>query len=147
MSARLANLEANLALFDALPEAARAELKVDLLAIANQALALQQAAAPVRTGALKAALTISEEIDRLRVRVGFPTFKGSRHDLFYAIIQEYGRKAGAKLATVRGATRLVKWGATIGRLFVHQESRIDQLVDALTARFWDNALGRAGAAT
>jgi hypothetical protein len=103
MSPRLsAALVANVTFFNALPQAAREQVRETLGEIARDILTAQQAAAPVYAGKarkgvtpglLKQSLTIAEAFEHLRVRVGYPDLKGRKSKLFYAVIQEYGRQA------------------------------------------------------
>jgi hypothetical protein len=157
-------LNSAFSLFTALPEAAREQAGEALREIGKEALELQEALVPKRTGFLAQGLTVSEAIEYLRVRVGFPSLKGGRNDRFYAIVMEYGRKAQtvtvkrSTIASPRSAVArkrlragqalrkpyLLHVTALPARPFVHVEDRIDQLADRLTDRFWDQALARAG---
>ncbi len=161
---RLANIEADYALFASLPETAQEELKVTLDEIAKEVLVIQEATVPVLTGQLKAALTIEEQLERLRVRIGLPQLKG-RSKLFYAVVVEKGRTAGSKwvqrrrrvsgkLRLQRGRKRLedvqaayvARWTALAPRPFVHIESRVDDAVNAKIYGFWDRVFNRSAAA-
>jgi hypothetical protein len=157
-------LNSAFSLFTALPEAAREQAADALRDIGQEALELQEALVPKRTGFLGQGLTVAEAVNYLRVRVGFPSLKGGRNDRFYAIVMEYGRKAqtvtvrrstiaSPKTATARKRLRagqtlrkpyLLSVTALPARPFVHVEDRIDQLADRLTEKFWDQALARAG---
>lgn len=162
MSSRLANLEANYALFVSLGEAARKELAAALDKIGGAVLAAQREAAPVRTGKLRDALSIAEAVELLRVRIGYPDLKRGRDPRFYAVFQEFGVAAGAKMVTrvdKRGG-RTVKvgrykayarltypltWPNKPARPFVRIGDRVDGLIDASIAGFWDTVLNRVGA--
>ncbi len=157
-------LNSAFALFTALPEAAREELSETLQEIGKEALELQEALAPKKTGFLAQGLTVAEAVQQLRVRVGFPALGGSRNKRFYAIVMEYGRKAqtvsvvrstkaSLRSAVARKALRagkalrnsyLLHVTALPARPFVHVEDRIDQLADRIADTFWANALVRAG---
>lgn len=101
MSSRIDGLGTTYALFAALGDAARTELKGELLGIARDVLAEQQKLVPVYDGKprknvvpgkLKAALTVEEAIAALRVRIGYPQLRKGRTGLFYALIMEKGRR-------------------------------------------------------
>lgn len=162
MSSRLANLEANYAIFASLGEAARKELAVALDKIGGAILAAQRSAAPVRTGRLRDALTIAEAVELLRVRVGYPDLKKGRDPRFYAVFQEFGVDAGAKMVTRldKRAGRTVKvgryrayprltyllhWKARPERPFVRIGDQVDGIIDASVAGFWDAVLNKVGA--
>jgi hypothetical protein len=150
-------LAEGIALLDALEPEARAQLELDLEWLADETLAIQQSLSPFRTGNLYRNLTKDLALEQLRIAVGYPQLKGGRSPLFYAIVAEFGRRAGQKLVTVRrrgarnkkkpGATftRLQRWTALAGRHFVHVEDRIATLADNLLDHFWDDVLARAGA--
>ncbi len=98
---RWRGLSATEARFAALDSVGREELKESLRQAAKEVLPLQQEGAPVyagksrkdvEPGLLKQGLKIEEQMDRLRVRVGFPQIRGKRSKLWYAIIMEKGRK-------------------------------------------------------
>lgn len=167
----LTGLEAQFAVFAALPEAARDDLASVLSEIGKKVLAVQQASAPEKTGKLKAALTIQEAVERLRVRIGYPKLRKGRNGLFYAIIQEYGRKAqdvfvrrlskparaewksrirsGAASSRIKPADLargyIMRVRAMPGKKFVHVEDRVDGFVNDAIAGFWDRVLQKAGA--
>lgn len=172
MSSRLDGLEANYALFASLPDIARDELATAFDAIGSEALGIQQQLAPVYDGEarkgvvpgqLKAALTISQAIGVLRLRVGLPQLR-SRSKIFYAVIMEYGRRAQqvtvrrlkqggrqawrklvreglasarARPAALTGQPYTMQIPALPPRPFVHVDSRLDALVDRYMARFQD----------
>ncbi|HWU03169.1 MAG TPA: HK97 gp10 family phage protein [Novosphingobium sp.] len=159
---RVANLEANIAFWASIEPAARKQLAEDLGQIGLDILEAQQAAAPVRTGRLRDALTVAQALNNLRVRVGYPDMK-RKDDRFYAIMQEYGVKAGEKMVQrrkrVKGRLRLqrgkkrtedvvstyrLRWPARPARPFVHLESRFDQVLQGVQDRFWDSVLAKAG---
>lgn len=150
----------NQALFAALPAAAREEVGKLLGDLSRDILELQKRLVPVYTGErrkgkepgrLKAALTIAEAINALRVRIGLPTEKLSRRSrLFYAVIQHYGRKAQTVTVT-RGRTKKglapyqMRVPAMAGIPFVHVEGSIDALIEGRLAGFWDRVQTKAGA--
>lgn len=165
-SDRIQGLAENYALFVTLSDAAHDVLAEELQAIGEQAVAAQQAAAPVLTGKLRAAVTVAEALGMLRVRAGYPNLKSGRDPLFYAVFQEYGVEAGQKWVKRlnKRAGRTVKvgrykkypveyyvmnWKSRPGRHFIHIEDRIADVVDTGLARFWDivldRAIGQAGA--
>lgn len=98
-------------LLGAVPEAARAELGVELAILGREALAMQRAATPVDTGALRDGLSIQLSIERLKVRIGLIGLRGGRNrgralvrsggrafktnqgDLFYGVVVNFGRHA------------------------------------------------------
>jgi hypothetical protein len=168
--------------FLALGTAAQAELKTTLEKVGAGVLALQQGLAPVLTGRLRTALTVNEEVERLRVRVGIfgklaqskstvrkyrkagrdPAGAANHGSLFYAIIQESGRRAQTVTVT-RGTTAspgssasrrkhnqtlrkpfTMRVPAMAGRHFIHVEDRIGAVAERYLARFWDETLKRAG---
>ena len=158
-------------LFDALPAAAQDELSVRLGKIGAGVLALQQALAPVRTGKTRRSLTVKEELEKLRVKIGI--FSGADlgtskrkglSGLFYARIQNYGRRAqtvwvtrgtlaSPKSATTRRKHNLgglrkpyaLRVRAMPGRHFVDVQDRIGDVADRYLARFWDDVKAKAGA--
>lgn len=159
---RIENLEANFAFWASIEPEARRQLAADLGEIGMEALAAQQQAAPFDTGRLRNALTVAQAIDNLRVRVGYPDLK-KKDDRFYAIMQEYGVKAGEKLVQrrkrVNGKLRLqrrrkraedivatyrLRWPARPARPFVHLEARFEQILNAVQDRFWDKVLNKIG---
>lgn len=159
---RLDGLEANFAVFTALDQSARTEMAKTLEKIGQTVLAAQRAAAPVRTGRLRDALTVAEAVGVLRVRIGYPNMKSGRDPLFYAIFQEFGVKAGQRVVTRlnkrQGRTvevgkykrypRLtypLSWHARAPRPFVLIEDRLDGLINAAISGFWEGVLSRAGA--
>lgn len=160
MSGRVENLQSALALLASIEPAARQQLAEELGELGEKALALQMAAAPFRTGRLRNALTIAQALNGMRVRVGYPDLKGGRDPRFYAIMQEYGVKAGEKRVTrrivrpgmagkrgrkaVAGRTKPYEmhWAARAAHPFVHQESQFDQLLADVQERFWARALAR-----
>jgi hypothetical protein len=167
----LTGLEAQFSVFASLPEAARDDLASVLGEIGKRVLAVQQAGAPEKTGKLKAALTIQEAVARLRVRIGYPKLTKGRNGLFYAIIQEYGRRAqevfvrrlskparaewrsrirlGAASSRMKPADLargyIMRVRAMTGKRFVHVEDRVDGIVDDAITGFWDRVLQKAGA--
>ncbi|NKI99591.1 hypothetical protein [Novosphingobium sp. SG707] len=156
MTQPVENLSATLAFLASVEPAARKRLAEELGDLGEQALAVQMAAAPVRTGRLRDALTVAQAISGLRVRVGYPDLKSGRDPRFYAIMQEGGVKAGEKTVTRlnrrKGRTKVfprttyvMRWKARAGRHFVHQESRFDQLLIAVQDRFWSEVLNDTGA--
>lgn len=164
MSERIRGLEAAYALFNALPQAAQAELATTLGTIADEALEIQESLVPVRTGDLKAALTIDKALEALRVRVGL-LGKG-RSKVFYGRIVEFGRRAQTvrvirgTIASVRSYVSkrrraraqklrkayLLRVPAMAARPFVHIESRIDAVAARYMADFWDRTLNRSAGA-
>ena len=160
MARGLGNLEANFALFERLPDAAREQLREDLTAIGQFALKLQQSLVARRTGALASTLDIQVALGVLRVRAGIlkVTVRGkaakkitSANDTFYGIIVEYGRAAGTKVVRRRNKSGTysdmrARWTALRARPFVHVEGSIEGQVDALRERFWTSALAKAGVA-
>ncbi|NOW44101.1 hypothetical protein FHW96_000228 [Novosphingobium sp. SG751A] len=162
MTQTVENLSATLSFLASVEPAARRRLAQELGDLGEQALAVQMAAAPVRTGRLRDALTVAQAISGLRVRVGYPDLKSGRDPRFYAIMQEGGVKAGEKTVTrlnkrkgrtvQKGrvkvyprSTYIMHWRAREGRHFVHQESRFDQLLIAVQDRFWAETLNDVGA--
>jgi hypothetical protein len=162
MTGSVENLSASLALLASIEPAARRRLAQELGDLGEQVLAAQMAAAPVKTGRLRDALTVAQAISGLRVRVGYPDLKKGRDPRFYAIMQEYGVKAGEKTVTrlnkrkgrtvQKGRTKVfprttytLHWRARAAHPFVHQESRFDQLLIAVQDRFWAEALNDVGA--
>lgn len=160
MARGLGNLEANFALFERLPDAAREQLREDLTAIGQFALKLQESLVARRTGRLASTLDIQVALGVLRVRVGMlrATINGKATkqtsgsiDQFYGFIVEGGRKAGAQ--TVMRRTKSGKlmpmnavWTALRARHFVHVEYGIEGQVDALRERFWGTVLAKVDAA-
>jgi hypothetical protein len=155
------NLQTELGFLASIEPAARQELAEELGELGGQALAIQQAAAPYRTGRLRNALTVAQAINGMRVQVGYPDLKGGRDPRFYAIFQESGVAAGQKMVTrlnrrngrtvQKGkvkvyprTTYLLKWKAREAHPFVHIEPRIEALLAAVQERFWDRALARVG---
>jgi hypothetical protein len=144
-----------------LPDAVRAELGELLGEIGSQALALQLALVPTRTGALARALDLSVAVDVLRLRVGLTDLK-SRRDLWYAILVEYGRKAGAKIITRRARgvvsngrrrkssvgsyTMMARWTALPAKPFVHIDTQLENIARPMMDGFWANVKSRAGVA-
>ena len=162
MSESIENLSATLSFLASIEPAARKKLAEELGDLGVQALAVQMAAAPVKTGRLRDALTVAQAISGLRVRVGYPDLKAGRDPRFYAIMQEYGVKAGEKQVTrlnkrkgrtvQKGRTKvyprstyIMRWRARAAHPFVHQESRFDQLLIDVQERFWAEALHDVGA--
>lgn len=165
MSERVQNLEATFALLESLPDAAREELGELLREIGWAVHAFQAAQAPVDTGYLKQGLTVAVELEKLRLRAGYPTLGKSRSSRFYAIVQEYGRRAGSKQVQrrrrVNGKLRLqsrrkraedisstytARWTALAPRPFVHVEDRVEGIINGMTENFWNNVRARAGEA-
>lgn len=126
MSKAIEGLEEAQAMFAALPRAARQEVEHTIDSLASKALAMQQSAVPVATGALKQGLSIRHELDQLRARVGLigrpasskstkqrlareraagkPAREAVNLDgLFYGRIVEYGRRA-QHVRVIRGTT-------------------------------------------
>jgi hypothetical protein len=161
MTTKLEGLDETTAIFDALPQAVQDELILILAAIGRDALAIQRRLVPTKTGALQSALNFTASLEMLRLRVGLTDLK-RRRDLWYAIIMEYGRHAGAKVvqrrprgtaqvgkrrSKVQAAARYLlraKWKALPARPFVHIDNIIDPLADAALADFWDHVKDRAG---
>lgn len=160
MARGLGNLEVNYALFERLSEAAREQMGKDLTAIGQEALKLQEALVPRKSGALASTLSIQLALGVLRVRAGMlnVTVRGkavkkasSANDTFYGVIVEYGRSAGEKVVRRRNpsgtySTMRARWTALRARPFVHVESSIEGRVDALRETFWNDTLAKAGAA-
>ncbi|WCT78881.1 hypothetical protein [Novosphingobium humi] len=161
-NSNVANLEANLAFWASIEPEARKQLATELGEIGLEILAAQQQAAPFETGLLRNALTVAQAIDGLRVRVGYPDLK-KKDPRFYAIMQEYGVKAGEKLVQrrrrVKGKLRLlrgrkrvedivwsdtIEWKARPARPFVHLEERFEQVLNGVQDRFWDAVLRNTG---
>jgi hypothetical protein len=151
------NLQTEIAFLAAIPAAVRKEGAEELGELGAQALGMQQAAAPFRTGRLRNALTVAQAINGMRMRVGYPDLKGGRDPRFYAIWQETQVTAGQKMVTrlnrrhgrtvQKGRTKvfprttyLMKWKARQGRHFVHLEPQMDALIAAAQERFWDRVL-------
>lgn len=118
MSSRLDGISATQALFAALSNEARTELKEELVGIADEVLALQQKFVPVYSGKprkrviagkLKAALTIEQAIAELRVKIGYPRLGRGKSSLFYALIMEKGRKGGTVTAQRLGKAGRSEW--------------------------------------
>lgn len=159
MARGLGNLEVNYALFERLPEAAREVMRKDLTDIGQEALKLQEALVPRKTGALASTLAIQVALGVLRVRAGMLNARvngkavkkaSSANDTFYGIIVEYGRKAGEEVVRRRNknggySTMHAQWTALAARPFVHVESSIEGRVDALRETFWNYTLAKAGA--
>jgi hypothetical protein len=160
MARGLGNLDANFAIFDRLPDAAREQMAESLNEIGQAAVALQRSAVPRRTGALASTLDIQVSLGVLRVRAGILNVRsnksgghgagiGRASDVFYGIIIEYGRKAGEKVVRRRNpsgtySTMRARWTALAARPFVHVESGIQAQVQALRDNFWNGALARVG---
>ncbi len=165
-------LTAAYAFFASLPKAAQDEAKQGIAELSVEALILQRAAAPYRSGNLKNALSIKEATTMLRARVGYPEMRGKKSKTFYAIWMEYGRRAQtvwvrrlnrgarkdwkARIAGGRASSRAkpndllnkggafpMKVTALPARPFVHQESQLESAMRAFEQRFWDEALRRA----
>lgn len=160
MARGLGNLEANFALFERLPDAAREQLREDLTAIGQFALKLQESLVARRTGRLASTLDIQVALGVLRVRAGMlrVTVNGKATkrtsgatDTFYGVIVEHGRSAGEKVVQRRKpsggyAPMLARWTALRARPFVHVEGSIEGQVDALRERFWGTVLAKVDAA-
>ena len=167
----LAGVEVNIALLNAILPAARDQLQAEMGTLAKAVLEIQRAMAPRKTGALATSLDIADEVDRMRFRIGLQniTRRGKRaapgdggvsFDTWYGIIMEYGRTAGQGIVTRRkpgqpkGRSRhanpggyesyTMHWAGLTARPFVHVESRIDAVLDAIRTRFWDEVLANAG---
>jgi hypothetical protein len=159
MADTVENLQAAIAMMASIEPAARQQLAEELGDLGMQALAMQMAEAPVRTGRLRDALTIAQAVASLRVRIGYPDMKSGKDRRFYAVMQEYGVKAGSQKVTrinrragrtvQKGRTKVyprstytMSWPARPGRPFVHLETRFDRLLLDVQDRFWDKALTR-----
>ena len=147
------------ALFEALPGAVRDELALLLVAVGRDALSAQRALVARRTGRLATALDMTVALQMLRVRVGLTDLK-NRRDLWYGVIVETGRTAGAKMVERRrrepaglgkksrryaGAVQryLLRWTAQPARPFVHIEDQVDGMLDDALDAFWQRAAERA----
>lgn len=114
------------ALLRGLPGASRAEL-ADVLEDGGKAMVpAMRARAPRRTGATQAGISYKVERRTLRLKVGIlgglrknTSSRGSRFDLFYARVQDLGRKAQTVRVTRRGsAAYQLRVKAMSGKHFV-----------------------------
>ncbi len=148
---RVQGLADTYALFGALPDAARDELGIELAILAREGLAAQKAAAPEDTGALSAGLSMQLQIDQLRVRFGLLGLTGSRSNLFYGRIVNFGRSAqtvlvqrrrrvNGSLRVYRGRKRLEDISVTYS-LPVKARDAVP-FIDAAGADFGDVAAGQ-----
>ena len=154
------------AILGSIPDAAREELGVELAIIGREGLAIQQAATPVDTGALRGALAIKLLIAKLTVRIGLFGYGSSKRGLYYARFVNFGRSARTVLVQrrrrVEGGLRLKnrrKVAADIAatyRLKVKARKAVDfinapgrafegEAVQQL-AEYWSRVLARAGSA-
>lgn len=161
---RLANLEENYAVFVALSDAAKKQLATVLHDIGVEGLAAQSVAAPYETGRLRNALSVSEALQLLRVRIGYPDLKRSKDYPFYAVFEEFGVEAGSKMVTrlnrrhgrtvQKGkakvyprTTYLMRWKARPARDFVRISPRLDAMIDGMVGDFWEKVLAQMGDAS
>lgn len=114
MRSRIDGLGAALSMFDALPEAARDELAVEIGIISREISAAQRADVPKRTGATAGALTFELQLEQLRSRVGLlkgSSSRGSRNNFVGRMI-EHGRSAQTVLVTRRVKRRRIRGNGT-----------------------------------
>lgn len=117
MRSRMDGLSAALSMFDALPEAARDELAVEIGIISREISAAQKADVPKLTGATAGALTFALQLDRLRSRVGLlqgSSSRGSRNGFVGRMI-EHGRKAQTVLVTRRVKKRRINGNGKLSK--------------------------------
>lgn len=157
------------AMVDALPEAARDELGVELAIIGREVLAEQKRLVPKDTGRLEAGLGLQLVLDRLRVKIGLLNVRAGRSKLFYGRIVQFGRHAQTVMVTrhlarlgVRGNNKRgnrrrtlyagkpypMRVRAMAARPFVQRGEwdAIDAQARGQLAEFWSNVLKRSGAA-
>ena len=151
-------------LFDALPEAAKEEVTELLSEVTSEIHNLQEAMAPSKTGATRAALTWQDLLDGLKVRIGLLGMKG-RDAPWYARIIEYGRRAQVVMVQRRkigsrrnglrnrrkraediAATYALRVSPLAPRPFVRIDDQADRIVAQRLAEFWSGVFNKAGAA-
>jgi hypothetical protein len=86
-----------------LPDAARAELGDSLTAIGGRLLGRAKAEAPVRSGVLRAALSVKVAVRTLQLRLGLVT-KAAKRKAYYGYFLDAGRKAQTVRARRRTAS-------------------------------------------
>ncbi|MCP3729255.1 hypothetical protein M9978_02340 [Sphingomonas sp. MG17] len=114
MRSRIDGVNAVLSTFDALPEAARDEMAVEIGLISREISAAQKADVPTLTGATQAALTFQLQLEQLRSRVGLlkgSSSRGSRNNFVGRMI-EHGRDAQTVLVTRRVKKRRITGNGT-----------------------------------
>jgi hypothetical protein len=144
MASRLRGVAKTRRLLKRMPDAVQQEVLNALNATGRELAAGMQARAPVRTGALRAALSYKVFPKTLRMQVGILGPKGARSKLFYARILEFGRKAQTVTIT-RGprAGASMRVSPLTARRFVTRGNTV--LRDTLTKNLknmWEAALGR-----
>jgi hypothetical protein len=129
-----------------LPMAIREEMLVMLDDVGDELLPLMRAGAPVKTGAVRGALSKRLQRGIVRLRVGL-VGKPINRRLFYAGIIEFGRKAGGR-GIKRGTP---KYNAGVGRMlrrpFINTPATRairNNLAGKITP-YWDRVLARAAA--
>ena len=161
MAEPIVGLDAAERMFDAMPDAVREQLGVEVAIIARDVLALQQVRAPKDTGTLEGSLGVLLLLDQLRARVGLI----GKRNTFYGRIIEFGRSAQTVLVQRRrrvgGALRLsarrkrledvvatykLRVKARAPQPFVLvPEPDLDAVADRRLADFWSQVIAHVGA--
>jgi hypothetical protein len=100
-------------ILDRLPDVVRQQIVGQMKVTGTQILSQQRARAPMRTGAVKAALSMRVLSKTMKLKVGL-LGKPINRKLFYAHIVQYGRKAKTVLVE-RGSASLAVGGPVRGR--------------------------------
>lgn len=161
---RVQGLAEQLALFDALPDAAKDELGLLIGGFALDVLGDQRQFVPERTGALARGLSAQSQLEQLRAKIGLLGLVKGQGKLWYGRVVQFGRRAQVVLVSRRrvGASKRLRGGrkraediaATYSlrvspltaRNFIYVDTgeQDAQLVNRL-ADFWSKSLTRAGA--
>jgi hypothetical protein len=124
-----------------LPDTVAGELVVQLNLTGRELVAAEKARAPVRTGALQAALSFRVSPRQLRLKVGL-VGKVINRKLFYAWFVEWGRHGGGRGVKRKSAKYAAGVGATRARHIVY-ENGVRERVYAEFRQIWEKALRKA----